>query len=193
MACGTRSRASTGSVPPLVFVLPDAIGRIAYQNKAKVYGLLLKAAAETLTIVAGDHKYLGAEIGVISVLHSWGINLYHHPHAHCIVPGGGISPDGKRWIPGKRRFLSLQVLLRVFRQLILEGLDALYAAGELQFFARLTGLKNPKHSVLLSHPYEQPNGFLCQEDVSRPSTGIGVSRALHPSCCDDERSLTRSR
>ena len=88
----------------LVFRLPMALGRIAYQNKVIVYGLLLKAAAETLTVIAADPKYLGADIGVTAVLHTWGENLHHHPHAHCLVPGGGISPDGKRWIPARLDF-----------------------------------------------------------------------------------------
>ena len=82
----------------VVFTLPAAIGAIAYQNKAKVYGLLFTAAAETLTTIAADPKHLGAEIGVTAVLHTWGQNLDHHPHVHCIVPGGGISPDGERWV-----------------------------------------------------------------------------------------------
>jgi len=81
----------------IVFTLPAAIGAIAYQNKAKVYGLLLTAAAETLTTIATDPKHLGANIGVTAVLHTWGQNLDHHPHVHCIVPGGGVSPDGDRW------------------------------------------------------------------------------------------------
>ncbi len=127
-----------------VFTIPDVIARIAYQNKAEVYGLVLKAAAETLNIVAADQKHLGAELGVVTVLHTWGKNLYHHPHAHCIVPGGGISTDGKHWIPAKRRFLPVGLLSRVFRQLMLHGLDALFAAGELHFFNSLTGLKNPQ-------------------------------------------------
>ncbi len=129
----------------LVFTLPAAIGAIAYQNKAKVYGLLLKAAAETLTTVAADRKHLGADIGVTAVLHTWGQNLQHHPHVHCIVPGGGISPDGKRWIackPGS--FLPDRVLSRLFRRLFLEGLTAAFDAGELQFFTDLVGLNEAK-------------------------------------------------
>ncbi len=143
MACGTRSRLLPVPYFHLVFTIPDAIGRIAYQNKAKVYGLLLKAAAETLNIVAADRKHLGAEIGVITVLHTWGQNLYHHPHAHCIVPGGGISPDGKG-IPAKRRLLPVGLISRVFRELMLKGLYALFAAGELRFLTQLAGLKNPE-------------------------------------------------
>ncbi len=81
-----------------VFKLPGVIAAMSYQNKTTIYGLLFKAAAETLTTIGADRKHLGAEIGVIAVLHTWGQNLQHHPHVHCIVPGGGISPDGKRWV-----------------------------------------------------------------------------------------------
>jgi hypothetical protein len=129
----------------LVFTLPRAIGAIAYKNKAKVYGLLLKAAAETLTIVAADPRHLGADIGITAVLHTWGQNLHHHPHVHCIVPGGGISLDGKRWIacrPGS--FLPVRVLSRLFQDLFLEGLTATFEAGELQFFTDLVSLNDAK-------------------------------------------------
>lgn len=128
----------------VVFTLPAKIGAIAYQNKAKVYGLLFKAAAETLTTIATDRKHLGAEIGFITVLHTWGQNLDHHPHVHCIVPGGGISRDGTRWVscrPGF--FLPVRVLSRLFRRLFLQYLDAAFAAGELQFFTDLAGLTEP--------------------------------------------------
>jgi Putative transposase len=102
--------------------------------------LLLKAAAEALTVIAADPKYLGANIGLTAVLHSWGENLHHHPHAHCIVAGGGISPDGKRWVPCKRGFLPPRVLSRLFRRLVLEGLIAAFDAGQLHFFTALSGL-----------------------------------------------------
>ena len=128
----------------VVFTLPAAIGAIAYQNKAKVYGLLFTAAAEALTTIAGDPKHLGAEIGVTAVLHTWGQNLDHHPHVHCIVPGGGISSDSTRWVqcrPGF--FLPVRVLSRLFRRLFLDGLTALYAAGKLSFFGDLAGLVAP--------------------------------------------------
>ena len=125
----------------VVFTLPAAISAIAYQNKAKVYGLLFTAAAETLTAIAADPEHLGADIGITAVLHSWGQNLHHHPHVHCIVPGGGISPDGKRWIACKPGFfLPVRVLSRLFRRLFLQGLEAMHAAGELQFFADLVSL-----------------------------------------------------
>jgi hypothetical protein len=127
----------------VVFTLPAAIGAIAYQNKAKIYGLLFKAAAETLTTIAADPKHLGAEIGVTAVLHTWGQNLDHHPHIHCIVPGGGISPDGDRWVPCRPNFfLPVRVLSRLFRRLFLQGLQTLHAASELQFFSGLAGLKD---------------------------------------------------
>ena len=104
----------------VVFTLPAQIGAIAYQNKAKVYGLLFKAAAETLTTIAADPKHLGAEIGLTAVLHTWGQNLDHHPHVHCIVPGGGISPDGERWVACRPDFfLPVRVLSRLFRRLFL--------------------------------------------------------------------------
>src|SRR6266404_5203971 len=120
-----------------------AMGAMAYQNKARVYGLLLKVAAETLTTIAADRKHLGADIGVTAVLHTWGQNLQHHPHVHCIVPGGGLSPDGERWIACRNGFfLPVRVLSRLFRRLFLQGLEAMHAADELQFFADLSKLKH---------------------------------------------------
>jgi hypothetical protein len=98
----------------VVFTLPAALGAIAYQNKAKVYGLLFTAAAETLTTIAADPKHLGAGIGVTAVLHTWGQNLNHHPHVHCIVPGGGIAPKRDRWIRCRPNFfLPVRVLSRL--------------------------------------------------------------------------------
>ena len=129
----------------VVFTLPAQVGAIAYQNKAKVYGLLFSAAAEALTTIAADPKHLGVQIGVTAVLHTWGQNLDHHPHVHCIVPGGGVSPDGLRWIPCRPGFfLSVRVLSRLFRRLFLEGLQALHDAGELQFFTNLAGLNDAR-------------------------------------------------
>ena len=125
----------------VVFTLPAKIAAIAFQNKAKVYGLLFQTAAETLTTIAADPKHLGAEIGVTAVLHTWGQNLDHHPHLHCIVPGGGLSPDRSRWVrcrPGF--FLPVRVLSRLFRRLFLEGLASAFDAGELQFFGELARL-----------------------------------------------------
>jgi Putative transposase/Transposase zinc-binding domain len=126
----------------VVFTLPAQIGAIAYQNKAKVYGILFKAAAEALITIAADPKHLGARIGLTAVLHTWGQNLDHHPHVHCIVPGGGVSIDGERWVACRPNFfLSVRVLSRLFRRLFLQYLDAAFVAGELQFFSDLSVLK----------------------------------------------------
>jgi hypothetical protein len=125
----------------VVFTLPAALAEIAFQNKAAVYDLLFTAAAKTLTTIAADPKHLGARIGCTAVLHTWSSSLTHHPHVHIIVPGGGLSPDGSRWIacrPGF--FLPVRLLSRLFRRLFLEGLAALRDAGRLSFFGDLSPL-----------------------------------------------------
>jgi len=125
----------------VVFTLPSQIADIAYQNKAAVYGLLFQASAETLLTIATDTKHLGAKIGMTSVLHTWGSAMTHHPHVHVIVPGGGMSQDGTRWVacrPGF--FLPVKVLSRLFRRLFIEGLTKLHKAAKLRFFGELTGL-----------------------------------------------------
>jgi len=125
----------------VVFTLPAAIGAVAFQNKAAVYDLLFRTAAETLTTIAADPKHLGARIGLTAVLHTWGSALTHHPHVHVIVPGGGLSPDGSRWVACKSGFfLPVRVLSRLFRRLFLDGLAALHAAGCLAFFGDLAPL-----------------------------------------------------
>jgi hypothetical protein len=119
----------------VVFTLPAPIGDIAYHNKAVIYDILFKAAAETLLTIAADRKHLGARIGITAVLHTWGSALTHHPHVHMIVPGGGIALDGERWVccrPGF--FLPVRVLSRLFRRLFLERLVAAHDVGRLQFF-----------------------------------------------------------
>jgi len=127
----------------VVFTLPAGIGAIAYQNKAELYGLLFTAAAETLATIAADPKHLGANIGITAVLHTWGQNLQHHPHVHCIVPGGGPSPDGQRWIACKPGFfLPVRVLSRLFRRLFLQSLEAMHTTGQLQFFGDCAPLKD---------------------------------------------------
>src|SRR5664279_5675499 len=129
----------------VVFTLPAAIADIAYQNKAVAYDLLFKASAETLTTIAADPKHLGARVGITSVLHSWGSALTHHPHVHMIVPGGGISHDGERWVacrPGF--FLPVRVLSRLFRRLFLEKLVAAPDNGELKLFNTHAGLADKK-------------------------------------------------
>ena len=125
----------------VVFTLPTPIAVIAYQNKAVVYAMLFEAAAETLRTIGADAKHLGAEIGITMVLHTWGQTLTHHPHVHCIVPGGGLSPDQSRWIdcrPGF--FLPVRVLSRLFRRLFIEKLEAAHKTGKLRFFGDLATL-----------------------------------------------------
>jgi hypothetical protein len=129
----------------VVFTLPAPIAAIAFHNKAVVYGLLFQAAAETLQTIAGDPKHLGARVGLIAVLHTWGSALTHHPHVHCIVPGGGLSPDGQRWIACRKGFfLPVRVLSRLFRRLFLDKLAAAHARGQLAFFADLAHLADPE-------------------------------------------------
>ena len=119
----------------VVFTLPAPISDIAYHNKAVIYPLLFQAAAETLLTIAADPKRLGARLGITAVLHTWGSALTHHPHLHCIVPGGGLSLDGQRWVACKSGFfLPVRVLSRLFRRLLLEKLSAAHHAGRLQFF-----------------------------------------------------------
>jgi hypothetical protein len=128
----------------VVFTLPAPVAEIAFQNKAVVYDILMRTAAETLRIIAADPRHLGAEIGLIAVLHTWGQNLHHHPHVHCIVPGGGPSPDRTRWIgcrPGF--FLPVRVLSSLFRRLFLKQLAAAFKAARLRFFSALTRLADP--------------------------------------------------
>ncbi|MEL6295062.1 MAG: IS91 family transposase [Pseudomonadota bacterium] len=125
----------------VVFTLPAEIARLALWNKRAAYGLLFKASAETMATIAADPKRLGARVGMTSVLHTWGSALTHHPHIHMIVPGGGLSPDGTRWVACKPGFfLHVRVLSRLFRRLFLEGLMALHHTGQLRFFGDLAAL-----------------------------------------------------
>ncbi|HLY00408.1 MAG TPA: IS91 family transposase [Roseiarcus sp.] len=129
----------------VVFTLPTAIAAVAFQNKPAVYDLLFRTAAEALTAIAADPKHLGARIGLTAVLHTWGPALTHHPHVHVIVPGGGLSPDGSRWIACKGGFfLPVRVLSRLFRRLFLEGLAALHETGRLAFFGDLAKLADKR-------------------------------------------------
>jgi hypothetical protein len=158
----------------VVFSLPAKIADIAYQNKAVIYDILFKASAETMITIAADPKHLGARIGVLSVLHTWGSALNHHPHVHMIVPGGGISLDGERWVACRPDFLLyVGVLSRLFRRLVLEKLTAAHRAGALQFFGKhaalangrafaayLAPLHNSKWVVYCKHPFGGPEEVL---------------------------------
>jgi hypothetical protein len=158
----------------VVFTLPAAIADIAYQNKAVIYDLLFKASADTLMTIAADPKHLGARIGILSVLHTWGSALTHHPHVHMIVPGGGFSLDGNSWVSCRPSFfLPARVLSRLFRRLFLEKLVAAHQAGELQFFgnhaplidaqafaAYLAPLRNSEWVVYSKRPFGGPEEVL---------------------------------
>jgi Putative transposase/Transposase zinc-binding domain len=176
----------------VVFTLPGPIGDIAYQNKAVIYDILFKASAETLTTIAADPKHLGARIGVTSVLHTWGSAMTHHPHVHMIVPGGGISPDGERWVscrPGF--FLPVRVLSRLFRRLFLEKLAAAHRAGRLHFFgnhahlddaqafaAYLTPLRRAEWVVYSKRPFGGPQAVLAYLSRYTHRVAIANSRLI---------------
>jgi hypothetical protein len=158
----------------VVFSLPAKIADIAYHNKAVIYDILFKASAETLITVAADPKHLGARIGVLSVLHTWGSALNHHPHVHMIVPGGGISLDGTRWVACRPNFfLAVEVLSCLFRRLVLDKLASAHQAGQLQFFGKhaslanvrtfaayLAPLRNSKWVVYAKRPFGGPQEVL---------------------------------
>jgi len=152
----------------VVFTVPGPIAELALRNKAVVYGILFRTAAETLRTIAADPRHLGAELGVIAVLHTWGQTLQHHPHVHCIVPGGGPSPDGRRWVgcrPGF--FLPVRVLSRLYRRRFLEELATAHRAGTLigagepeAFTAQLAALRRIDWVVYAKPPFGGPETVL---------------------------------
>jgi putative transposase/transposase-like zinc-binding protein len=145
----------------LVFTLPAEISRIAYQNKAVVYDLLFRTAAETLLTIAADPRHLGARIGATAVLHTWGSAMTHHPHIHMIVPGGGISLDGTRWVSCRPGFLlPVRVLSRLFRRLFLAGLADAHTAGRLAFFGEIEGLRRRRAFDAHLAPLRRKNWFV---------------------------------
>lgn len=184
----------------VVFTLPSAIGAIAWQNKAEVYGLLFKAASETMLIIAADKKHLGARIGITAVLHTWGSALTHHPHVHMIVPGGGLSLDRERFIPCRRNFfLSVRVLSRLFRRLMLEKLAAAYDQGRLilqgslakfatgnAFAAVLKPLRRKNWFVYAKRPFAGPKAVLAY--LSRYTHRVAISNTRL--IAHDERGVT---
>jgi hypothetical protein len=184
----------------IVFTLPSAIGDIAYQNKAAIYDLLFKASAETMLTIAADPKHLGARIAITAVLHTWGSAMTHHPHVHMIVPGGGLSADGRRWIATKPNFfLPVLVLSRLFRRLMLEKLAAAHKAGKLTFFgeqahladekaftAFLAPLKRTRWFVYSKRPFAGPKAVLAYLARYTHRVAISSSRLI----AADERSVT---
>ena len=173
----------------IVFTLPAEIGSIAYQSKAIIYDLLFKASSETMLTIASDPKHLGARIGITSVLHTWGSAMTHHPHVHMIVPGGGLSADGSRWIAAKPDFfLPVRVLSKLFRRLMLEKLATAHAAGKLAFFgehagltdseafaAFLTPLRETKWFVYAKRPFAGPEAVLAY--LSRYTHRVAISNS----------------
>lgn len=173
----------------VVFTLPAPISDIAYQNKNVIYDLLFQATAETLRTLAADPKHLGARIGFTAVLHTWGSAMTHHPHLHCIVPGGGLSPNGEQWTPCKRGFfLPVRVLSRLFRRLFLEQLSAAHRAGRLEFFAQhqhltdagafadfLSPLRQIDWVVYAKRPFSGPEAVLAY--LSRYTHRIAISNS----------------
>jgi hypothetical protein len=173
----------------VVFTLPAPIADIAYQNKAALYGLLFDIAAETLLRIAADPKHLGAHIGATLVLHTWGSALTHHPHVHGIVPGGGLTPDGKTWVacrPGF--FLPVRVLSRLFRRRFLEELQQLYDGSKLRFFGEhaaladaaafkrwLVPLRNCEWVVYAKRPFAGPQAVLAY--LSRYTHRVAISNS----------------
>jgi Putative transposase/Transposase zinc-binding domain len=154
----------------VVFSLPAAIADIAYQNKAIIYDLLFKASSEAMLTIAADPKHLGARIGFLSVLHTWGSPMTHHPHVHMIVPGGGFSLDGRRWVACRPRFfLAVRVLSELFRGLLLHKLRAAHAAGELQFFGKHARLVDPQAFAAYLRPlYDKKWVVYCKRPFGGP-------------------------
>jgi hypothetical protein len=145
----------------VIFTLPAEIAPIAYQNKAVVYDLLFRTAAETLLIIGADPQHLGARISFTAVLHTWGSAMTHHPHLHMIVPGGGMSFDGTRWVPCRPGFLlPMRVLSRLFRRLFLVGLADAHGAGRLAFFGEIEGLRRREAFAAHLAPLRKKNWFL---------------------------------
>jgi hypothetical protein len=177
----------------LVFTLPAPVSDIAYTNKAVVYNILFQAAAETLRTIAGDPKHLGAHIGATLVLHTWGSALTHHPHVHGIVPGGGFSADGQRWIACKPGFfLPVRVLSRLFRRLFLDKLKAAHQAGELRFFSDHAPLAEPRAFAEWLRPLRRQEWVVY---AKRPFAGPGavlayLSRYTHRVAIANSRLLS---
>ena len=158
----------------VVFTIPRELGLVAFQNPRVVYGLLFKASAETLRTIASDPKHLGAEPGVLSILHTWGQNLDYHPHVHCVVTGGGLSPDHHRWVPtGDRFFLPVTVLARMFRGKFLHHLRRAHDQGKLSFRGALTSLDDPQEFRNHLSPLYEKDWFV----YSKPPFG-GPGRVL---------------
>jgi len=174
----------------VVFTLPRVLGPIALENPHRVYGLLMRAAAETLLTLAADPKHLGAKIGVLATLHTWGQNLQLHPHVHCVVTGGGLSLDESRWISGSDDFfLPFQVLSRVFRGKFLAGLRKLFTRGQLHFAGKLTALSRPEQfNRLLSESVRTDWVVHVKPPLGGPETVLKyLARYTHKTAISNQR------
>jgi len=166
----------------IVFTLPAAIGDIAYQNKRVIYDLLFKVSADTMLTIAADPKHLGARIAITAVLHTWGSAMTHHPHVHMIVPGGGLSLDGERWIAAKANFLlPVLVLSKLFRRLMLEKLLAAHTAGKLVFFGEHAHLAEATAFAAFLKPLKRTRWFVyCKRPFAGPGAVLAyLSRYTH--------------
>ena len=166
----------------VVFTVPAEIADIAFHNKAQVYDLLFRAASATMVTIATDPRHLGARIGMTAVLHSWGSAMTHHPHIHMIVPGGGISLDGERWVSSRARFLlPVRVLAKLFRRLFLANLQQLHAMGRLQFFGDHIGLTDRRAFLRHLMPLRKKRWVVyCKPPFSGPDAVLAyLSRYTH--------------
>jgi hypothetical protein len=166
----------------VVYTLPAPLRDIAYQNKRVVYDLLMKAAAQTTLTIAADPRHLGARIGIVAVLHTWGSAMTHHPHVHMIVPGGGLSDDGTRWVAARSSFLvHVKVLARLFRGKFLAMLSKAHAEGQLKFFNAHAGLANKRSFKRFLVPLRRTKWVVyCKDPFAGPSAVLRyLSRYTH--------------
>ena len=179
----------------VVFTLPAPIAAIAFQNKGAVYAILFKTVIEALTTLAANHRRLGARIGGLAILHTWGQALTHHPHVHCVVPGGGLSIDGSRWIAGRANFfLAVKPLSRLFRRLFLERVQAAFDAKGLRFFSNLAYLADSGRVRCASGRRASPRlDRLRQEALRRTRASSRLSRPLHPSLSPSPTAASKPR
>jgi len=182
----------------VIFTLPHALGPLALQNPRPLYSLLFRTVAQTLQDIAGDPKHLGAEIGGFAVLHTWGQQLHHHPHLHCVLPAGGLAPDGTQWIPCRPHFfLPVRVLSRRFRRLYLAGLEQTYAHGQLSLMGRcrelaeptpwqrlLAALRDKEWVVYAKEPLREPQHVL--KYLARSTHRVGISNHRLVSLADGQ-------
>jgi len=178
----------------LVFTLPEGLRPLALRNQKVVYNLLFKFASETLTQLAKDPKYLGAEIGFIAMLHTWSQTLMDHPHLHCLVPGGGLSLDGKRWVSSREDFfIPVKVLSSLFRGKFLDNLKKAYEAGELQFAGQIKALKEASaFKRFLSDLYHQEWVVYCKPPLRNPEKAMDyLGRYTHRVALSNDRLVKR--